>query len=172
LTPLDREILQLMKDAIGVPQLMEAAVRFTILAAIDVAKRDQVKSHALEGELISKLATWGTTEDVLMSRLWTHDMSCVLGELECAALRYSHPSAADKMKHVLETFPRNLAVAAVAFTVQLAIEESDIVAAAEMRTLEGVLIAELETPWEFGKFPLSVDVEDGKSWGTPPKEED
>jgi hypothetical protein len=155
--------------AAGVVQLLEAAVRFTIRLAIAAAERDQDKARrtwdlvtgqqsssslgehlqpacALEDELLAKLAMWRDEEGILTLPLWTHDICCVIGALKQAALRYAYPqplSSDAAVKHAVEVLPRNLTVAAVAFTVQLALEETKR-DASEMRFLEAGLIAELE----------------------------
>ena len=68
----------------------------------------------------------------------THDLSCTLGDLGVAASQY-HKDA----PYPPTTEPsRNLLVAAVAFTIQLAIDEGGQDPAA-MRTLERVLIAKI-----------------------------
>lgn len=170
--------------------LLEAAVKFTIQLAIAAAQRDQDKArrtlglvagrqggsssaplqpeHALERALIVKLATWRDEGGAPTLRLWTHDITCVLGALDRAARDYARPSLA-AVKQSIEAIPRNLAVAAVAFTVQLAIEETDR-DASEMRALEAELISELEKPLPPFKVPLSVDVQEGPSWGPLPEE--
>lgn len=153
----------------GLPQLMEAAVRFTVELAIEapvVALRRSGHPHDLESMLIAKLATWVDEDGAVTLRLWTHDMSCVIGALAQAAHHYAHPqspSAGGVVKYVMETLPRNLTIAAVAFTIQLVLEETEL-SAAPMRALESELIRLLEAPWEFGALPLSVDVQDGPSW--------
>ncbi len=156
----------------GLPQLMEAAVRFTVELAIEAPvvalRRSEDHPHDLESLLIAKLATWVDEDGAVTLRLWTHDMSCVIGSLALAAHRYAHPqpaSVSGVVKYVMETLPRNLAIAAVAFTIQLVLEETEL-PVASMRALESELIRLLEAPWEFGEIPLSVDVQDGPSWET------
>lgn len=151
-------------------QLMEAAVRFTVELAIEAPvvalRRREGHPNDLESLLIAKLASWVDEDGTVTLRLWTHDMSCVIGALAQAAHRYTHPqppSTGGVVKYVMETLPRNLTIAAVAFTIQLVLEETDL-SAAPMRALEGELIRQLEAPWEFGELPLSVDVQDGPSW--------
>lgn len=162
------------KVAVGVPQLMDAAIRFSIQLAIDAAGRDQAPTRDLESTLIAKLATWVNDDGGLTMRLWTHDMACVLEDLTRAAYAYAHPYppsvgvAGGVVKHVMETLPRNLTVAAVAFTIQLVLEETQLPAVA-LRGLESELIRTLEGPWEFGEISLSVDVQDGPSWGSLPE---
>lgn len=159
------------EPAVGVLKLMEAAVRFTAQLAIEAGEeeRDLGPARDLEGTLIAKLATWVVDDDddgEVPLRLWTHDMSCVIEALARAAHHYAHPrpkSAAGGVKYVMETLPRNLTVAAVAFTIQLVLEETELPAVA-MRGLEGELIRKLEAPWECGEIPLSVDVQDGPTW--------
>lgn len=68
--------------------------------------------------------------------LLTHDLSCVIENLGKAAARYV--PARGFNRHL-----RDLAVAAVAFTIQLAIEQPDSDPAA-LRALERSLIAKLE----------------------------
>ena len=151
------------EPAAGIPQIVNAAVRFTCQLAIEV-EHAPPQSHVrdLESMLIVKLATWTDEAGEMTLGLWTHDMSCVVGELMAAAYYYAHPHPAS-VKYVMETLPRNLTIAAVAFTIQLALEETELPAVA-MRDLESALIRELEAPWEFGEIPLSVDVQDGPTW--------
>lgn len=68
--------------------------------------------------------------------LLTHDLSCVIGNLATAATRYDPAKGFDRRL-------TDLAVAAVAFTIQLAIDQpgSD---PTELRALERALIAKLE----------------------------
>ena len=72
--------------------------------------------------------------------LLTHDLSCTLGQLAAAACRYPGD---DRVLDVTARPACDLVVAAVAFTIQLAIDEGgrdpD-----EMRALERDLIARLE----------------------------
>ena len=70
--------------------------------------------------------------------LMTHDLTCVLGELARAAANYPRGKLS-----ALPPLPRDLAVAAVAFTIQLAIDEANS-DPDQMRTLERDLIAKLE----------------------------
>jgi hypothetical protein len=189
------EPTQMLSEAfkVGGIQLLEAAVRFTIQFAIAAAERDLDKarrtwdlvtgrqaapskplrpSRVLEDELLGKLTTWRDEEGALVPRLWTHDISCVIGALVQAARNYAYPrqlSSGAAVLHAVETLPRNLAVAAVAFTIQLAIEETER-DAVEMRALETGLISELEKPWGPLKVPLSVDVLEGLSWEELPEE--
>lgn len=154
----------------GLPQLMDAAVRFTAQLAIEAGEEERDLGHTrdLEGTLIAKLATWVDADGEVTLRLWTHDMNCVIGGLTLAAYHYAHPhpsSVKGVVKYVMETLPRNLTIAAVAFTIQLVLEETELPAAA-MRGLEGELIRKLEAPWEFGAIPLSVDVQEGPTWGS------
>ncbi len=183
--------LRIMNAAVGIVQLLDAAVRFTVQLAVTVAERDQDKARrtldlvaaqqgssssaqrrplpALESELIAKLSTWDDKEGTLALRLSTHDIDCVIGELGRAARRYASPQQDTSLMHVVEILPRNLTVAAVAFTIQLAIEETER-SVDEMRSLEAQLIAELEEPWDPFKVPLSVDVQEGPSWGSLPED--
>ena len=149
-------------------RLMDAAVRFTIQLAIDAAERDQGHARDLERTLIAKLSTWIDTDGEVTLRLWTHDMCCVIGALTRAAYHYAHPKGV--VKHVMKTLSKNLTVAAVAFTIQLVLEETELPAVA-MRGLERELIRKLEEPWEIGEIPLSVDVQDGPTWGSIPEKE-
>ena len=156
------------EPAAGLPQLTEAAVRFTAQLAIEAGEEVRDLGHArdLEGTLIAKLATWVDDDGGALLRLCTHDMSCVIEALARAAHHYAHPrpkSAVGGVKYVMETLPRNLTVAAVAFTIQLVLEETDLPAVA-MRGLESALIRKLEAPWECGEIPLSADVQDGPTW--------
>lgn len=77
--------------------------------------------------------------------LLTHDLTCVLGELARAAAHYPRGKLS-----ALPHLPRDLAVAAVAFTIQLAIDEGEC-DPAQMRALESKLIAKLEAPDEGGQ---------------------
>ena len=151
------------EPAAGIPQLVNAAVRFTCQLAIEV-EHAPPEGHVrdLESALIAKLATWVSESGEMTLRLWTHDMSGAFGALMGAAYYYAHPHSAS-VKYVIETLPRNLTIAAVAFTIQLALEETALPAVA-MRGVESALIRELEAPWEFGEIPLSVDVQDGPTW--------
>ena len=156
-------------------QLMEAAVAFTtrfalatpLFAATD---RDQAEVRALERELISKLKTWRDDEGSMKLCLMSYDVECVVCALARAAQRYAFPpqvSSESAVKLATEmSLPRNLTIAAVAFTIQLAIEETERDAAV-MRSLERAMISELDDPWEFGAIPLSVDVQDGPPWSSP-----
>lgn len=181
---------RVLTAASRISQRMEAAVRFSIQLAIAVAIRDQAKVHRtrdlmagrrpsetqheeprflriLEAELFAQLSTWCDEEGALALRLQIHDMTCVLGELEHAAQLYARHVV--DMRSV-EVWQRRLAVAAVAFTIQLAIEkaESDVVA---LRDLERDLISTLEEPLDLGAFALKVDAQHGATWGPPLKEE-
>lgn len=69
----------------------------------------------------------------------THDLSCAFGELARAARRYPDDA---RLGSSWER-ARDLAVAAVAFTVQLAIDETGR-DSAEMRALERELIGKLK----------------------------
>jgi hypothetical protein len=161
---------------------MEAAVAFTTQLALAsplfaATERDQAEARTLERDLISKLKTWRDDEGVMKLRLMTYDVECVVRDLARAAQRYAFPpsvspeSAAKPATAMI--LPRNwtdLTIAAVAFTIQLAIEETERDATA-MRALERAMISELEAPWEFPAIPLSVDVQDGPPWGPPPEED-
>ena len=68
----------------------------------------------------------------------THDLSCAFGELARAAANYPRGQMS-----VLCPLPRDLVVSAVAFAIQLAIDEGG-KDPAEMRALESALIAKLE----------------------------
>lgn len=70
----------------------------------------------------------------------THDLTCALGELARAATNYP----GGRMS-TLYPMPRDLVVSAVAFAIQLAIDEGG-KDPAEMRALESALIAKLEAP--------------------------
>jgi hypothetical protein len=163
-------------DAIG---LMEAAVMFTTQLALASAlfaatARDQGEARALGRDLIAKLETWRDDEGAMRLRLMTYDVECVVRELARAAQRYAcpppvSPEAAAKIAAAM-TLPKALTVAAVAFTIQLALEETARDAVG-MRALERAMISELEAPWEFPVIPLSVDVQDGLPWGPPPEED-
>jgi hypothetical protein len=157
--------LHAKEPAIGFGQFVDAAVRFTVQLAIDAAEYDQVQAHDLESALIIKLASWIDEEGARALRLWTHDMSCVIGALTHAAHHFAYPRPGkDVVQYVLEIRPRNLAVAAVAFTIQLALEETELPVAA-MRELENALMRKLEAPWELDyEIPLSVDTSHGPTW--------
>ena len=71
----------------------------------------------------------------------THDLSCTLDSLARAAAR-SHP-ASPPLPRTAPT--RDLLIAAIAFTIQFAIDETG-QDPAEMRALERELIAKLEEP--------------------------
>jgi len=71
----------------------------------------------------------------------THDLTCALGELVRAAIHYP------RGKLSALPLPRDLAVSAVAFTIQLAIDLTDR-DSKELRSLERDLIAKLEAPDE------------------------
>ena len=68
----------------------------------------------------------------------------------------------------MEVLPRDLAIAAVAFTIQLAIDEAG-QGANTMRPLEERLISKLEEPWKFSAVPLSVEGSHGETWDPAPK---
>ena len=70
----------------------------------------------------------------------THDLSCAFGELANAARRYPDDT---RLSSAWER-ARDLAAAAVAFTVQLAIDEAGR-DPAEMRALERELISKLKS---------------------------
>jgi hypothetical protein len=70
--------------------------------------------------------------------LMTHDLSCALGELGTAARRFTLPALLSSDRSATT----DLAVAAVAFTVQLAIDMTDR-DPVQMRALERELIAKL-----------------------------
>ncbi len=76
----------------------------------------------------------------------THDLSCTLDSLAIAAVRI-HPSSPPLQR---KAPTRDLLIAAIAFTIQFAIDEGgrdpD-----EMRALERALIAKLESPESPGK---------------------
>lgn len=68
--------------------------------------------------------------------LMTHDLWCVIGQLETVACRYSTDATTD----VTSRRGRDLAIAAIAFTIQLAIDNAARDPAA-MRSLERELFA-------------------------------
>lgn len=70
--------------------------------------------------------------------LMTHDLDCTLVELRRAAANYPRGTLS-----TLPLLPRDLAIAAVVFTVQLAIDATDR-DPTELRALEQELIAKLE----------------------------
>jgi len=80
-------------------------------------------------------ADWDRT---LMKLGLTHDLACVLEELTSAARRYALPRLLSSQRPVLD----DLAVAAVAFVIQLAVDTTDR-DPGEMRALERKLIAVL-----------------------------
>ena len=152
--------------------LMEAAVMFTTQLALAsrlfaATERDQAEVRSLESDLISTLKTWRDDEGAMKLRLMTYDVECVVGDLARAAQRYACPqrSASDAdIRHAVKSLPRSLTIAAVAFTIQLALEKAERDAAA-LRSLERAMISALGAPWEpFDAIPLSVDVQDGPSW--------
>ena len=77
--------------------------------------------------------------------LMTHDLTCVLGDLARAASHYPRGKPS-----TLPMLPRDLAVAAVAFTIQLAIEQEGC-DPEQLRALERELIAKLEASDEGGQ---------------------
>lgn len=79
-----------------------------------------------------------------MKIFMTHDLSCALGELAGAACLY--PNGHDTGVPTERSPALDLVLAAVAFTVQLAIESGR--DPAEMRTLERALIDALGSPLE------------------------
>lgn len=153
----------------GVPKyLIDAAVAFTLQLAIE-AERTPGEAHELKLAVSSKLALWHDAEGFMKLLSMSYDMACVLSGLASAARRYALPqlvsseSAATRVSRMI--VPRDLTVAAVAFTLQLVIEEAPDHDLAGLRALERELISTLDEPCEFGKIPLSVDVEHGPSWG-------
>lgn len=142
---------------------MGAAVAFTIQLAIDASGRDSDEAHALKRELLATLETWRNKDGAMKLRLMVYDLEYVIGALTQAAHRYTHVSPT-------KILPRRLAIAAVAFSIQLAIDEAGREASA-MRSLERALISRLEEPWELGTVPLSVEGFHGETWGPPPGED-
>ena len=71
--------------------------------------------------------------------IMTHDLACTLGQLAVAACRYPNGATTD----ITSRPAQDLVIAAVAFTIQLAIDEADR-DPAEMRVLESALFAALE----------------------------
>jgi len=157
---------------LSVEPLMRAAVTFTTQLAIDAAGHNGDETHALEQELLSTLETWRNKDDAMELRLMIYDLECAIGALIQAALRYTLRRSCKQeiLKQVVEILPKGLAVAAVAFTIQLAIDAAGREARA-MRTLESALIARLEEPWKFGDVPLRVEGTHGETWGPPPRED-
>jgi hypothetical protein len=150
-------------------QLMEAAVAFTTQLALAsplfaATERDQAEARALERDLIAKLETWRDDEGVMKLCFMTYDVECVVRDLARAAQHYAFPPqvSSESAVKIATTMilPRDLTIAAVAFTIQLTIEDAGR-DATTLRTLERAMISELEAPWEFGAIPLSVDVQDG-----------
>ena len=74
----------------------------------------------------------------IFNLLMTHDLSCALGELESAARRHTLPAFLSSDRSTTT----DLAIAAVAFAVQLAIEVTDR-DPTQMRALERELIGKL-----------------------------
>ncbi len=70
----------------------------------------------------------------------THDLSCTIGQLSTVARRFPNDATTDVTGHSA----RDLFMAAVAFTIQLAIDEAGR-DPAEMRALERDLFAVLES---------------------------
>lgn len=79
------------------------------------------------------------SESIFVKLVMTHDLSCTLGALATAAARIHPPP--------LQNTPltRDLLIAAVAFTIQLAIDHAGC-DPAEMRALERDLFVVLEEP--------------------------
>lgn len=154
-----------MPSGPSIARLMDASITFTFQLAIDAAARNPVKTRDMERKLLSKLETWRAMKMLMM----THDVACVVETLERAARRYAlpGPSSEPMVKYVTEILPRNLTIAAVAFTMQLAIEETAC-NAAELLALERALITKLEAPWgwKFGAIPAFIDVQCGRTWET------
>jgi hypothetical protein len=101
------------------------------------------------------------------------NVECVLEALMRTAQRYAllPPSPTEAMwKQVVEIRLKNLAVAAVAFTIQLAIDEAGREATA-LRSLERALIFKLEEPWKFGTVALAVEGTHGETWEALSKED-
>jgi hypothetical protein len=161
----------------GVPKhLIEAAVAFTIQLAIE-AGRSSDEAHELERAVISKLGTWHDEWGAMTLRLvMTHDMSCVLSDLARAARRYALPqlvaSESAAIRVAQRIVPRDLTVAAVAFTIQLGIEDAPDSDLGALRAMEREMISTLDEPCEFGKIPLCVDVQHGETWGALPSNDD
>jgi hypothetical protein len=151
---------------------MGAAVAFTTQLAIDAAGRDRDEAHTLERELLSTLETWRDEDGTLKLHLMVHDLECVIGALSQAAHRYTLRESCkhEFLKQAVEIIPRELTVAAIAFTIQLAIEEAGREPSA-MRSLERSLISRLEEPWKFAAIPVSVEGTHGETWGPPPKKD-
>ena len=147
----------------SVGPLMGAAVAFTIQLAIDASGRDPDEAHALERELLTTLETWQNKDGAMELRLMVYDLECVIGALIQAAHRYADVSPT-------KILPRSLAIAAVAFSIQLAIDEAGRESSA-MRSLERSLISRLKEAWRFDAVPLSVEVAHGEPWGPPPRED-
>lgn len=153
----------LLEIDVSLPPLMGAAVSFMLQLSIDALARDQVEAQGLEQALLAKLSTWVDEEGALVLRPWTHDMHCVLGALEQAAYRYTRPAVFAEALKSFEELSRPLAVAAVAFAIQLMLEETSSDPGAT-HSLEMALISTLEEPWEIVTLPLAVDPEAGMTW--------
>lgn len=142
---------------------MNAAISFMIQLSIGALARDQAEARGLERGLLDKLSTWCDEEGVLLLRPWTHDMHCVLGALEQAAQRYAQPAKFSVALKSFEGLSRSLAVAAVAFSIQLMLEETSSDPGVT-RSLESALISALGEPWKRGAFSSTVDPEAGLTW--------
>ena len=110
---------------LSVKPLMRAAIVFTAQLAIDATGSDRDETRALEQALLSRLETWQNKAGVMELRLMIYDLAYVIETLTRSARRYAllHPSPME-IQQIMEVLPRDLAIAAVAFTIQLAIDEA------------------------------------------------
>jgi hypothetical protein len=83
--------------------------------------------------------------DKLLMMVHTHDLSCTIGALGSAARRYTLPKMLAPQYHPPLVPTDELAVAAVAFAIQLAIDTTDR-DPADLRELERELLAKLGIP--------------------------
>jgi len=74
----------------------------------------------------------------LLMMMHTHDLSCTIGDLGSAARRYTLPQMLSSDRSVTD----DLAVAAVAFAIQLAIDTTDR-DPGDLRALESELLSKL-----------------------------
>lgn len=134
--------------------LMAGAIRFTAQLALGMTDSDPVRIREFDRLLTSKLATWDNEKRPLAAALYlcqSHDMACALEQLKTAACHYT--SICLHLKDMSTPWRWHkaasaLSQAAVAFTSQLSIEESEV--CTEIRTLERCLISKLEA--RLGKF--------------------
>jgi len=155
-------------SASGILALAEAAVRFTIQFSVEVAVIDAAAAANLECSMIAELSGWSDERGDFLLRLWTHDLCCAIDALSMAARRHALPR--DARVEDVEDRWKSLAIAAVAFVIQLAIEATAI-PAWKLRDAKRRLNADLETPWEPFRVPSCVEAQDSPSWGPLSDEE-